>query len=200
MEKNIKEIISYLDTAKSIYEILLKDIYIYNDNLTEFLLYYQKFDKQNDIILEILIKNIKILTELLFKSISNHLSVMKSSYGFGEKIIKPVKEEENNNIIKYNGIKKVYGTKYIQTSINVATIDNISIEKCGEKSIEGYKFSIGNIEYFLDEKWENIIKDIKKTEKFINERKNILENIEISLMTNIDFIAKYKNAFLESIK
>jgi hypothetical protein len=207
-EKNINDIVNYLDNIKLIFERLLKDVYLYNENLSEFVLYYQKYDKNNEIMSNIMIKKLKIISELFYKSVINHLSIINSDHGFGDRLIKPVKEQEQINVIKYCGIKKLYGEKYIQTTINVATIDNMTIKKifdteknnvenCTQKSIIGYKLNIGKMEYFFDENYEICIKSINE---IIDEKKNILENIENSLATNIDFIQKYKNAFLTNIK
>jgi hypothetical protein len=201
---NINEIANYLDNIKLIFERLLKDVYLYNENLSDFIIYYQKYDKNNEIMANIMIKKLKIISELFYKSVINHLSIINSKHGFGERLIKEVKEQDNErmNVIRYCGMKKLYGEKYIQTTINVATIDNISIKKIlnnknsAKESIIGYQLNIGKMEYFLDENYEIRIENINK---IIDEKKNILENIENSLTTNIDFIQKYKNAFLANI-
>lgn len=197
-----KDIINYLDNIKLIFERILKDIYLYNENLSEFVFYCQKFDKNNKTMIDIMIKKLKIISELFYKSIINHLSIINNEHGFGEKLIKSVKNKEYTNVIKYCCLKNVYGEKYIQVSSNVATIDNITIEKIfgDKKSIIGYNFIIGKMTYFLNENYDNIIENIENIENIINNKKNILENIEISLMTNIDFIKKSKNAFLLNIK
>lgn len=192
MNKEI-DIINYLDNAKLVLERILKDVYLYNDNLSEFILHCQKYDKNNDIIENIMIKKFDIISELFYKSVTNHLSIINDEYGFGGKIIKPVTKNEQVNIVKYCGVKKLYGEKYIQMISNVANIDNITFEK----SIEGYILYIGKMTFFGNEK-SNI--SLKNISDIINNKKNILENIEILLMTNIDFIKKYKNAFLSNIK
>jgi hypothetical protein len=195
--QNINNISNYLDDIKLIFERILKDVYLYNENLSEFILYCQKYDKNNEIMANIMRKKLKIISELFYKSVINHLSIINSDHGFGDRLIKPIKEHEKINVVKYCGMKKLYGEKYIQTSINVATIDNMTIKKICEKSMVGYKLDIGNMEYFFDENYKFHIKSINE---IIDEKKNILENIEISLTTNIDFIKKYKNAFLTNIK
>jgi hypothetical protein len=198
MNKEI-DIINYLDNIKLIFERILKDIYLYNENLSDFILYFQKYDKNNEIMENILIKKFKTISELFYKSVTNHLSIINNEYGFGDKLIKSVKENDEVNIIKYSGMKKLYGEKYIQVISNVATIDNISIEKNfnSEKSIIGYNIYIGKLTFLFNEKYNNFMENISD---IISEKKNTLENIEISLISNIDFIKKYKNAFLINIK
>lgn len=193
---NITNIVSFLQNTKKIFNRILLDVHTYQDLLTEYFNKHETHinDKNNAI------KKLKIISEIFYKSFFNHLSVVNIDNGF-EKLIKSVAVNEKENTIKYRGLIKIFGEKYTQTNITVATIDNISINKIYDekniKSIIGYELCIGKNKYFMDEIYENNINNI---DIFIENRKIILENIEISLITNIDFITKYYNAFLMNIK
>jgi hypothetical protein len=193
--KKINNIVHFLEYAKQILERILGDVQLY-ENYFDNIISDISISEHNSLENEYIIKKLQKISEIFYKSIVNHLSIVNTENGF-EKIIKNVTKEEKNITIKFNGMKKLYGEKYIQTNLVVGSIDNISINPMIlEESIIGYEFCIGKNKYLIDEKYDKYIKDINI---LIKEKKNIIENIEISLITNIDFISKYINAFLTNI-
>jgi hypothetical protein len=173
-KNEIDNIINHLENIKLIFKRIIGDINMYKKNL---ILYNYCLTKMHIYI-----------SDIFYKSVINHLSFVNNMYGTDERLIKNVSVCEKSNIIKYFYSKNLAKSNSMQTKIiNVATIDNMSIEK----SIMGYKICIGKMNY-------NITVDIKNIEN-IEKINDILDDLEISLITNIEFIEKYKNAFLENI-
>lgn len=185
-----------LVTVKVLYERLTKDVCQYARELEKFQDYYQRFDLNNEDMFLIMHKKIDILLELFFISVSNHLSISTNVKGVGEKIIKPVKDYGKSTTIKYQNIcktcadcdKKSYELCHsknrfvgcrdflkVQTTINVATYDNISIFKLFSidcKSLLGYVIEIGNLQYNLRN--YTAIKNTKKCDKITNQVEEII--------------------------
>jgi hypothetical protein len=192
--KDVNNIISYLENTKLILSRIIEDIQLYNKHLDIIL---DQHEKTKNGCNQILIKKIKVITQIFIGSVINHLSIVDINNGF-EKLIKNITENEINNTIYYCGMKKICGEIYIKTNMVVATIDNISINKifCDKKNITGYEFNIGKNKFFINNNYEKYIDNIDNINEFIENEKNTLEKIEICFATNIDFIMKYKNAFL----
>jgi hypothetical protein len=169
------KIIDMLLTIKSLYDRLTKDVCQYARELETFQEYYQRFDINNEDMFDIMNKKLNQLLNLFYVAVTNHLSVTTNVKGLGEKIIKPVKPEYGKSTtLKYQNICKTCSdcndcTKSankcaskdrfmgcrdflkVQSTLNVATYDNISITKLVNSSfvLLGYTLLIGNLSYEL---------------------------------------------------
>lgn len=244
------KLIDLLTTVKSLYERLTKDVCQYAKVLVTFQDYYQRFDLNNAIMLRIMNKKLNKLLNLFYISIVNHLSVTTNVRGVGDKIIKPVKQEYGTTTtIKYQNICKLCSVcngcsqeqiiknnksgecdksgecrdfLKVQTTINVATYDNISIvANIDNDIIKGYILTIGKLSYHINNYSE--LKDLKKIIRvpknnsdndvpyeeiervttssidslyeFIDEQIKILGDVEMVLVINIEYITKYIKKF-----
>lgn len=192
-----QHIITFLETFEKIIRRLLQDVYTYADNLHKILEYYQNHD--NDMIFEMIVKRFHVISELFYKSVKNHLSISSDEYGITEKIIKDTNEcRGKTTTLKYYGTKKSYGTIQIQNTINVATLDNISIESIyDDNDVIGYNIMIGELAYVIN---INLKNDDENIINIVNNVLNILEDIEISFTTNIEYIKKCVSVFETNIK
>lgn len=169
------KIIDLLKTVKIIYERLSKDVYHYAKELEKFQDYYQRYDLNNGIMLKIMEEKLNKILHLFFVSVKNHISITTNVKGIGERIIKPVKEEYGTTTtIKYQNICKICMSDYnfnngdvncslsksrfsgignilkVQSTINIATYDNISIEKYYDNcTFIGYILTIGKLSYII---------------------------------------------------
>lgn len=195
-----ENIVNYLTNVEKITVSILQDVYIYSQNLQNFLECNQ-FQSNDDVIYYMMIKRLEIISELFYKSITNHLSFYNCEYGICSKLIKPVEIEcGKTTTIKHYRMLKTFGSRMIQSTINVATLDNISIHKIiDENIVVGYNILIGELTYTINinSKPKNSHASIIDT---INAIKNILDDIEISLDTNIEYIKKCLSNFKTNIK
>lgn len=199
MEKDeIENITKYLDNIKLILGKLLEDIYFFNDQLLEFKQYCSKYDLNNKETSKIIIQRFETILILFYQYFSNHLSFVNIK-DENNKIIKLLTDTEKQTTFKIRGTKKMKDFRYLQTTFNIVTVDNISVNKLfddEEKLIE-IPICIGNIKYSL----KNIpCKNMGNIELHINNQFETLGDIEFSLNTNINFITKYINAFSQNIK
>jgi hypothetical protein len=197
-DKKEENVINFLTNVKNITMCILQDVYTYSNNLQDFLQYYQNLSG-DDLILHMMVKRLEIISELFYKSVINHLSVYSCEYGINNKLIKPVDPEcGKTTTIKHFGMKKTFGSRQMQNTINVGTLDNISIHKVIDENIViSYNVMIGELTYVIDINSKNVHMNIID---IANAIQNILEDIEISLNTNIEYIKKCIFVFKTNIK
>lgn len=167
------KLIDLLETAKSVYERLDKDICQYVIDLGKLQNCFQAFDLDDEVMLESLIKRYNLLSEYMYVSIINHLSISACVEGVGSVIIKPVVGKSYTTTLKYQNVqKKCTGcdecmsgilasrasNKYygcgdvlrVQFSKNVATYDNMSVYRnYNGPNVVGYTIKIGELQYTL---------------------------------------------------
>lgn len=240
---NPYKLLEMLLTIKTIYERLAKDVCQYAKEIETFQQYYQQFDLNNNTMLTIMKTRLNKLLGLFYVIFLNHLSATMTVTGIGEKIIKPVRSEYGTttsiryqnicklcsdctgNKKKCHGRDKSFGCKdylKVQTTINIATYDNISIEKhfdCDD--LLGYTITIGKLSYNIDNydrlELKRIVRipktaddccDLPYTEVlkvtptaidslflFIDDQIQILGDVEMSLSININYIDRYIKKF-----
>lgn len=220
------KIIALLETAKILYERLAKDVYMYVKELEKSQNYYQNFDLNSENMMNVMKLRLNFLIKTFASTFSNHLSVTANVKGIGEKIIKPVQQEYGTTTtIKYqnacsscinkNGFisKKINDTLKIQTTINVATYDNISVNPIIDNSTGtdlGIAITIGKLTYNVNnyetlnllyviggnESVEKVtVVSINTLFNFVDQQVKILGDIETSLLTNVEYINKYIKKF-----
>lgn len=236
------KLIELLQTVKSLYERLTKDVCQYARELEKFQDYYQRFDLNNDVMLRIMNLKLSKLLTLFYISIANHLSVTTNVRGIGEKIIKPVKleygttttikyqnicksctdcdkcDKVSDNVAKQFSTDRFVGSRdllKVQTTVNIATYDNISIVKIIEDDVNmGYLITIGKLSYRInnygsmqqlkgvvinqpDESSKEKIttKSIDLLYEFIDNQIGTLADVETVLVTNIEYVNKYIKKF-----
>lgn len=222
------KIIEFLISVRDIYNRLTKDIRQYAKELEKFQDFSQRYDINNDTMLELMYSKLDKILNLFNIIFSNHLSITTSVRGIGDMIIKPVKQEfGTSTTIKYqnicnsnNKLLSNLDNLTVQTTINVATYDNITIEPIFENNaLTGYFIIIGKLSYVLSNfhKLKNIKKLIRVVKnnntnnlqeifeqkekittnsidiifEFIDNQVNILADIESSLVSNIEYLNKY---------
>lgn len=244
---NPNKLINLLLNIKSVYERLTKDVCQYAQQIESFQDYYNQFDLNDDDMLAVMIKRLKKFSELFYITFFNHLSGTSNVHGVGEKIIKPATQEYGTTTtMRYQNICKIcsdcsdckkkkchgkdrsFGCKdslKVQTTINIATYDNISIvENLDDDDVlNGYTITIGKLSYSVDNynglqikktvrvprTVSNIDDDLPYMEvervtptsveelyEFIDIQIKILGDIEMSLATNINYIDRYIKKFL----
>ena len=195
--KKQEYIIIFLELFEKVIRRLLKDVYTYMNNLHKFLEIYQSCS--NIEFYEIMENHLITISELFYKSMKNHLSISNNEYGISDKIIKEVNcDFGKTTTIKYCGTKKSYGVINIQNTINVATLDNITINKIVNKKddkVLGYDVMIGELNYKIDINLKN-----ENINDIINKIINNLEDIEICFESNIEYIKKCVSIFETNIK
>jgi hypothetical protein len=217
------KVINILETAKSVYVRLDKDICHYIFELGKLQEYFQSFDLENDNMFEAMVKKYNHLSEYLYVTLVNHLSISLRVNGLGEKIIKPVTSTSHSTTLKYQNIckrcscddcstssqasDKYYGcgnSLRVQYSKTVATYDNMSISKNYDgTSVVGYTVKIGELEYvFKNGNTISIKSSDCITDKVINDLFKLIDaeitnlgDIQRSIRGNIDFIDKYIKKF-----
>ena len=231
-----------LKTAQCVYMRLDKDVCQYVFELGKLQDYFQRFNLEDEVMFEAMIKRYNQLSEYLFVTLVNHLSITTNVRGIGEKIIKPVKqeygttttikyqnickpcvncskcEEETKDNLKTNRFVGCRDMMKVQTTVNIATYDNISITKIVEDDIfKGYLLTIGKLSYTVNN--YNEIKNLKETVmsqtndndfeevdkittnsidtlyEFIDNQIRVLGDIEAMLVTNIEYVNKYIKKF-----
>lgn len=200
MSNSEENIINFLTNIEKIIKCILQDVYIYSKNLQSFLECVQlQFQSNNETTHYMIIKKLEAISDLFYKSVTNHLSIQNCEYGICNKLIKPVEPEYGKTTtIKHYGSKKTFGSRQIQNTINVATLDNISVHKIiDENIVTGYNMMIGELTYVININSKNNHASIIG---IINDIKNILDDIEISLDTNIEYIKKCVFVFTTHIK
>ena len=225
------KLVDLIMTAKILYQRLVKDVCIYAKELQKFQDYYQRFDLNNDTMLTVMMTRLEKMLVLFYAAFVNHLSVTTSVRGLGEKVIKPVRQEYGTSTtIRYQNICKTctecsnsceksssQGNKYIscrdllkvQTTINIATYDNISITLLTDDDVFlGYTITVGKLSYdvlnyngltlkhtVVDENVQSVEKlttdSIETLFEFADDQIKILADVEASLVANIEFIDKY---------
>lgn len=228
------KLIELLEMIKSLYERLTKDVCLYAKELQKLQDYYQRFDLNNDAMLEVMKTRLEKLLILFYTVLLNHLSATTNVRGIGEKIIKPVKQEYGTSTtIKYQNICKTSAeyngannSRYtgcrdfmkIQTTINIATYDNISIAKIFEDNVpKGYVLTIGKLTYNIlnyntlelkhtvrvessynfpyDEVEKLTTTSIETLYEFVDNQIRTLGDVESCLVTNIEYVNKYLKKF-----
>jgi hypothetical protein len=214
--------------AKILFRRLTKDIFQYAYQLENFQDYYQKFDLNDETMLRVMNLKLNKLSNLFFNTLSNHLSVKTNVRGIGEKVIKPIKQEYGTSTtVKYqnmcggccihndkNVTSKFIGLRdqlKVQTTINVTTYDNISLDKIlHNNSVTGYQITVGKLSYLVNNfnSIDNLMKSVQLDEfelseqnkitsssidilyDFIDKQIDILADMETILVVNIEFIDK----------
>lgn len=243
-------LIDMMETVKSIYERIAKDVCQYAKELEKFQIYYQKYNLNDDVMLNVMYLKLDRLLNLFYTSVYNHLSVTTNVRGIGDLIIKPVRQEYGTSTtLKYQNIcdssnpnkptntfNNTFNTVSakqkikVQTTVSVATYDNMSIDKiinCNNNSFGGYELVVGKLSYKIKNyqsipNIKNMVdvldtciddnlygytqveavtsKSIELLYDFVDEQIETLSDIEMLLMTNIDYINKYIKRFLSNIK
>jgi hypothetical protein len=162
-----------LKTAKSVYTRLDKDVCQYVFELGKLQDYFQKFNLEDEIMFEAMVRRYNQLSEYLFVTLANHLSITTHVEGVGEKVIRPVTGKTYTTTLKYQNVfkkctgcnecmkgvlatrasNKYYGASdviRVQYSKNVATYDNMSIHKnYNGSNIIGYTIKLGDLQYII---------------------------------------------------
>lgn len=234
-------LVELLETIKCIYERIIKDVYKYAKELEKFQNYYQKYNLNNDVMLEIMYLKLDKLLSLFYISIYNHLSITTNVKGIGDQIIKPVTQEYGvSTTIKYQNICNSCNkccdiitqreNLKVQTTINVGTYDNISINKLKEFTNDdfyGYNIIIGKLSYIITnyksvhnlKKLINVLntsveenlygykqievvtaKSIEILYKFIDKQIETLSDVKLLLSTNVEYLNKYIKKFKLNLK
>jgi len=241
---NPAKLINLLLTIKSVYERLTKDVCQYAQEIESFQDYYHQFDLNDNAMLTVMVKRLNKLLDLFYITFLNHLSGTTNVTGVGWKIIKPVRQEYGTtttmryqNICKLcsdcgdckkkicRGKDKSFGCKdslKVQTAINVATYDNVSIVKnLDDDELLGYTIIVGKLSYNIDNYESLQIKknvripkesdsdddtpyvevmrvtqtSISELYEFIDSQIKVLGNVEMSLATNINYVNRYIKKF-----
>lgn len=160
------KLIELLDTVKSLYERLIGDVCQYAEELEKFQDFYQRFNLNNETMFDVMNTKLNRLLTLFYIVVHNHLSITTSVKGIGDKIVKPVKQEYGTSTtLLYQNLCKscdkcdtdIGGIKFsgfrenrlkVQSTISIATYDNISIEKMLDNGLFlGYLLTIGKLSY-----------------------------------------------------
>lgn len=240
------KLVELLETVKSLYERIASDICQYAKELEKFQDYYQRFNLNSDVMYEVMHTKLDKLLVLFYTAVHNHLSITTNVKGIGDKIIKPVRQDYGTSTtVKYQNICRtcnkcnnsqgINSVRFsgnrdklkVQSTINIATYDNVSIDKVTENnSFIGYLFTIGKLSYMVnnyrglgsikhvvnildtnmnDNVYEVIQKETLTAEsiellyEFIDNQIKTLGDIETILVTNIEYVDKYIKKFKTNV-
>ena len=162
-----------LKTAQCVYMRLDKDVCQYVFELGKLQDYFQRFNLEDEVMFEAMIKRYNQLSEYLFVTLVNHLSITTYVEGVGEKVIRPVAGQTYTTTLKYQNVSKrctgcdecmngvlatrasnrYYGCSdviRVQYSKNVATYDNMSVHKnYNGPNVVGYTIKLGDLQYTI---------------------------------------------------
>ena len=217
-----------LAVTKCLFERLIKDVSQYVRELSKFQDYYQRYDVVYDSnIYYTMTTRLTNTLELFFVAFNMHLSTKTNVKGIGQQIINPPWCNSDNEIvysttIKYQNVIKSCndcnkcrrinksncecGTGYasmkdylkVQSTINVATYDNISISVPSTMTSDGSAsdctITVGNLTYTLTNFPSSTLcspSDITNLYIHVDKQIKILSSLQNALETNVHYIDKY---------
>ena len=102
-----EKIIELLQTIKSVYGRLIKDICLYANQLQKFQDYYQNYNLNRSAMIDVMKIRLEKILNIFVISLNNHLSIRTNTRGIGEHIIKPITNENGiTTTIKFQNIYK----------------------------------------------------------------------------------------------
>jgi len=174
------KLLDMLESVKLLYSRVSKDICQYTSELEKFQDYYQRYDLNQDDMLNVMEKRYNGLAKMLYLSIKNHLSFTTNVRGIGEKIIKPTRPEYGTQTtLKYQNVSKTCSDcndclsklekcyskdreigcrnfMKVQLTTSIATYDNMDIIKLLTEvenvgnQVKGYSLQIGKLLYTIN--------------------------------------------------
>jgi hypothetical protein len=215
--------------TKCLFERLIKDVAQYAREMSKFQDYYQRYDVVYDPnMYPVMLNRLTETLTLFYVAFHNHLATKASVRGIGEQIIKPPWCDSNNNVvpsttIKYQNIIKICdkctkcqkqncncGNGFssfkdhlkVQSTINVATYDNVDISVPSTMTSDGSAsecvVTVGNLNYTLANFPSSILctpSDISVLYIHVDKQIRTLSALENALTTNVDYINKYLRKF-----
>ena len=210
-----------LSVTKCLFERLIKDVTQYARELEKFQEYYQRYDVVYDPnMYPIMLNRLTQTLTLFYVAFHNHLATKANVRGIGEQIIKPPWCDCNNNTIasttiRYQNILKVCTEcrqkarcdhvfsacrdyLKVQSTINVATYDNINISVPTTLTSDGSAseciITVGNLNYTLSNFPSSTLcspSDIHNLYVHVDSQIKALAGLENALTINVEYIKKY---------